>query len=50
MDRGIAASWSKNLGRGKVIFIRPGHETYPIFHDATMLKLVENACRILPGE
>ncbi len=39
-----------NLGRGKVISIRPGHETYPIFHDATILKLVENACRILPGE
>ena len=39
-----------NLGRGKVISIRPGHETFPIFHDATMLKLVENACRISAGE
>jgi trehalose utilization protein len=39
-----------NLGRGKVIYIRPGHETYPIFHDATVLKLVENACRMSPGE
>jgi trehalose utilization protein len=39
-----------NLGRGKVIYIRPGHETYPIFHDATILKLVENACRISAGE
>lgn len=39
-----------NLGRGKVISIRPGHETYPIFHEATVLKLVENACRISPGE
>lgn len=35
-----------NLGRGKVVYIRPGHETFPIFHDATMLRLVENACRI----
>ena len=39
-----------NLGRGKVVYIRPGNETYPIFHDATILKLVENACRISPGE
>ena len=39
-----------NLGRGKVISIRPGHETFPIFHDATMLRLVENACRISAGE
>ena len=39
-----------NLGCGKVIYIRPGHETFPIFHDATMLKLVENACRISAGE
>ncbi len=35
-----------NLGLGKVVYLRPGHETFPIFHDATMLRLVENACRL----
>ena len=35
-----------NLGRGKVIYIRPGHETFPVFHEPHMLRLVENACRL----
>jgi len=35
-----------NLGRGKIVYIRPGHETFPIFHDQHMLRLVENACRL----
>ena len=33
------------LGKGRVIYIRPGHETFPIFEDANMLRLVENAVR-----
>jgi trehalose utilization protein len=35
-----------NLGRGKVVYIRPGHETFPVFHEPHMLRLVENACRL----
>lgn len=35
--------WS--LGKGKVIYIRPGHETYPIYKDLHMLQLIENAVR-----
>ena len=33
------------LGQGRVIYIRPGHETFPIFKDQHMLRLIENAAR-----
>jgi trehalose utilization protein len=33
------------VGEGRVIYIRPGHETYPIYKDRNMLRLVENAAR-----
>lgn len=33
------------LGKGRVIYIRPGHETFPIYDDANMLRLVENVVR-----
>jgi trehalose utilization protein len=33
------------VGEGRVIYIRPGHETYPIYKDKNMLRLVENAAR-----
>ncbi len=32
-------------GAGKVFYFRPGHETYPIFKDPNVLKVIENACR-----
>jgi trehalose utilization protein len=34
-----------NLGKGKVIYIRPGHETFPIYKDPNMLQLIKNAVR-----
>ena len=34
------------LGKGRIVYIRPGHETFPIFHDPHLLRLVENACRL----
>ena len=34
-----------NLGRGKVFYFRPGHETYPVFHDANALRIIENTVR-----
>jgi len=34
-----------NLGKGRVIYIRPGHETFPIYKEPHMLRLVENAVR-----
>jgi trehalose utilization protein len=34
-----------NVGKGKVFYFRPGHETYPIFKQEYPLKIVENAVR-----
>ncbi len=33
------------LGKGHVIYLRPGHETYPIFKQPAMLKIIENSIR-----
>jgi trehalose utilization protein len=30
-------------GRGKIFYFRPGHETYPIYHQAEVLKVITNA-------
>ena len=32
-------------GAGKVFYFRPGHETYPIFKDPTVLRVITNAVR-----
>ena len=32
-------------GRGRVFYFRPGHESYPIYKDANVLKVIENAVR-----
>ncbi len=32
-------------GAGKVFYFRPGHETYPIYHNPVVLRLLANACR-----
>lgn len=32
-------------GAGKVFYFRPGHETFPIFHDANVLRVITNAVR-----
>lgn len=36
-----------NIGKGKVFYLRPGHETYPVYKNQNMLRLVENAVRFL---
>ena len=33
------------VGDGRVVYIRPGHETFPIWKDDRMLRLLENAIR-----
>jgi trehalose utilization protein len=30
-------------GRGKIFYFRPGHETYPIYHQAEVLRVIANA-------
>lgn len=32
-------------GRGKVFYFRPGHETYPVYHNENVLKVIHNAVR-----
>jgi trehalose utilization protein len=34
-------SWRR--GAGRVVYLSPGHETYPLYHDAGVLRLVANA-------
>jgi trehalose utilization protein len=34
-----------NRGRGRIFYFRPGHETYPIYHNPDVLKVIENAAR-----
>lgn len=32
-------------GRGKIFYFRPGHETYPIYYQQEVLKVIENGIR-----
>jgi len=32
-------------GRGKIFYFRPGHETYPVFYNQGVLKVIENAAK-----
>jgi len=32
-------------GYGKVFYFRPGHETFPIYHQEDVLRVIANACR-----
>jgi trehalose utilization protein len=32
-------------GKGKIFYFRPGHESYPIYHNPQVLKVIENAIR-----
>ena len=36
-----------NIGKGKVFYFRPGHETYPVFKQREVVQVIENACRWL---
>jgi trehalose utilization protein len=37
------ATWQR--GNGRVFYFRPGHETYPTYHDANVRKVIANAVR-----
>jgi trehalose utilization protein len=32
-------------GAGRVFYFRPGHETYPTYHDKNVLRVIENGVR-----
>ena len=36
-------TWTR--GAGRVFYFRPGHETFPTYHDANVLRVIENAVR-----
>jgi trehalose utilization protein len=38
-----------DLGRGKVFYYRPGHETYPVYKEHIPLKILVNAARWMAG-
>ena len=38
------------LGKGKIFYFRPGHETFNVFHQPEPLKIVANAARWLAGK
>jgi trehalose utilization protein len=37
------ACWQR--GNGRVFYFRPGHETYPIYHDSMVQRILVNAVR-----
>ena len=39
-----------NLGKGKVFYFRPGHETYGVFFEPMPLQVLENASRWLGAQ
>ena len=39
--------WTR--GNGRVFYFRPGHETYPIYHDGTIRRVLANACEWVAG-
>jgi trehalose utilization protein len=40
-----------NRGKGRIFYFRPGHETYPIYHNPDVLKVITNAVRwVAPRE
>ncbi|HEV3260370.1 MAG TPA: ThuA domain-containing protein [Gemmataceae bacterium] len=41
------AVWT--VGSGRVLYFRPGHETFPIYKDKNVLQILENAVRWLAG-
>ena len=34
-----------NRGRGKVFYFQPGHETYPVYHNTDIQRIIENGVR-----
>lgn len=36
-----------NIGQGKVFYFRPGHETYPVYKQVEVIRVLNNACHWL---
>jgi len=35
------------VGEGTVFYFRPGHETFPVYKQSEVIRILENACRAL---
>ncbi len=51
-ERWASGNWFRsgmvwNLGKGRVFYFRPGHETYAVFKEKLVLQILENAVRWL---
>ena len=42
------AVWS--IGKGKVFYFRPGHETFEVYKEPVVIQVLENACNWLGRE
>ena len=42
---GVHSGCTWHRGKGKVFYFRPGHETYPTYHNPQILKVIENGVR-----
>ena len=54
-DRWPTGEWFRSgmvwqIGRGKLFYFRPGHETYPIYRQPIPLRVIDNAVRWLAAE
>jgi len=39
-----------NIEKGQVFYFRPGHEQYPVFKQAEMIRILANACQWMGGK
>ena len=51
-ERWAGGEWFRSgslwkLGKGRVFYFRPGHETYPVFMQEAVLRILSNAVRWL---
>jgi trehalose utilization protein len=51
-ERWAGGEWFRSgsvwrLGKGRVFYFRPGHETYPVFKQEAVLRILSNAVRWL---
>ena len=37
-----ACTWQR--GNGRIFYFRPGHETYPVYYDENVLRILANGC------
>lgn len=54
-DRWPTGEWFRSgmvwhIGRGRLFYFRPGHETYPVYHLPIPLRIIENAVRWLAAK